>query len=302
MFKTHKTLYIVLAIIAAAAAASFLLFKIGDFKRDEDIGATSATFNSKPPTNWLTYKSPDITFKYPATWSITGDADTYTEMHIRSADSKFDISISHWKTIAQAACNTLAECKTADYFLSGTIQELKIGGKPAIRGIVDAGHGSTTKPIPVGAIYILIDNSHGYSMTYQPVDSSFVSTFDQILTTFKFTPSAPSPTTIDQDIKGTSGIMGMVTIGPTCPVMRNPPDPQCADKPYAANLEVKDSSGKIVKTFSSAADGSFSVDLAPGNYTIVGTNVTMPRMSPVNVTVEEGKFASLNIQFDSGIR
>src|SRR5207253_9569337 len=34
------------------------------------------------------------------------------------------------------------------------------------------------------------------------------------------------------------GIRGTVLLGPICPVERIPPDPQCADKPYAASLVV----------------------------------------------------------------
>jgi hypothetical protein len=48
-----------------------------------------------------------------------------------------------------------------------------------------------------------------------------------------------------------SGISGVVTLGPTCPVMRNPPDPQCADKSYQTNLVLTaPDSTQVIKTFS----------------------------------------------------
>ena len=41
---------------------------------------------------------------------------------------------------------------------------------------------------------------------------------------------------VANEAAGGSGVRGVAMLGPTCPVMRNPPDPQCADKPYQGNL------------------------------------------------------------------
>jgi hypothetical protein len=64
-------------------------------------------------------------------------------------------------------------------------------------------------------------------------------------------------------------IQGTVLLGPTCPVMMDPPDPQCADKPYATRfvLTTADQS-RVIKEFSSNAQGRFNVEVPPGEYAI----------------------------------
>ncbi len=102
-----------------------------------------------------------------------------------------------------------------------------------------------------------------------------------------------------------TGVEGIVTIGPTCPVMRIPPDPQCADKPYPTTLIIASTiigknGGVLVKTDSK---GYFSKELEPGTYTIKAeSNSQLPRLAPVTFTVLAHKLVSLNLQFDSGIR
>lgn len=100
------------------------------------------------------------------------------------------------------------------------------------------------------------------------------------------------------------GIEGIVTIGPTCPVEKFPPDPDCADKSYKAALEVTTKDGKSVKRFSSGDDGKFKVSLPAGEYIIQNDSVSsiLPRMAPMNVIVKNGKFTKIDIGFDSGIR
>jgi len=60
-----------------------------------------------------------------------------------------------------------------------------------------------------------------------------------------------------------------------------------------------------VTRFHSGADGRFKVDLAPGSYTIVGLNFgtsLLPRPIPKSVTVTQGTYTSINVEYDSGIR
>lgn len=100
-----------------------------------------------------------------------------------------------------------------------------------------------------------------------------------------------------------TGVVGMVTIGPTCPVERiNSP---CPPRPIAATVIVRDASGTEVTRFVSAPDGSFKIQLKPGRYTLVGASHDssgLPRPIPVSVVVAAGSFATANVQFDSGIR
>ncbi|MFG1950311.1 hypothetical protein [Micromonospora sp. NPDC048830] len=52
-------------------------------------------------------------------------------------------------------------------------------------------------------------------------------------------------------------------------------------------------------------DGRFTLGLAPGGYELRGENTTgrpVPRATPVSVVVQPGRYAEIEIQFDSGIR
>ena len=100
-----------------------------------------------------------------------------------------------------------------------------------------------------------------------------------------------------------SGIQGLVQVGPTCPVQRiNSP---CPPRPVAATVVVRNAQGAEVKRFQSAGDGSFKVDLAPGSYTLVGLPIGssfLPRPIPTTATVVEGRYTSVDVEYDSGIR
>ncbi|MDQ3089958.1 MAG: hypothetical protein M3Q24_02300 [bacterium] len=110
-------------------------------------------------------------------------------------------------------------------------------------------------------------------------------------------------TPIKDQIKINSGIRGTVTIGPTCPVERNPPDPNCADKPYNPTLSVSSKATGIAKTFKVTSNGKFEIALVPGIYVIKNTGeAILPRMSDVEVSVSNNTYTDVNIEFDSGIR
>jgi len=102
----------------------------------------------------------------------------------------------------------------------------------------------------------------------------------------------------------TSGIQGTVTIGPTCPVQRDPPDPNCNDKPYQATIKVQTADGqKQITQFTTGSDGKFKVSLAPGTYLLVPANAQVyPRAGSQQVTVEKNKYTPVTIMYDSGIR
>lgn len=106
--------------------------------------------------------------------------------------------------------------------------------------------------------------------------------------------------------KTTSGITGTVILGPSCPVMRNPPDPQCADKPYKAALVVTTPDGsRVITEFSSDTTGKFKVNIPPGEYIIRSASTTniYPRCSSNgNVIVKAGIFTGTAVSCDTGIR
>ncbi len=114
--------------------------------------------------------------------------------------------------------------------------------------------------------------------------------------------TTPVVTTGDTSILD-SGIKGTVTIGPTCPVERIPPDPNCAPKSYAASLVAINRITASQTTFKSLSDGTFTVNLIPGDYSIRNASSgVLPRMEDQEITVYPHKYTELNVQFDSGIR
>jgi hypothetical protein len=100
-----------------------------------------------------------------------------------------------------------------------------------------------------------------------------------------------------------SGVKGVVTIGPTCPVQRIG-DPSCDDRPYQTTLSVvKARGGRLVKRFESRTDGRFRVHLEAGRYVIKPSRRgILPSLSPVPVKVARHRFTTVAVQFDSGIR
>jgi len=101
-------------------------------------------------------------------------------------------------------------------------------------------------------------------------------------------------------------ITGTVTAGPVCPVVTDPPDPACEDRPVAgAEIVVRDASGETVARTRTAEDGTFSVRLPPGSYELVPQAVEgqMGTASPIEITVEDGvPTEPIEISYDTGIR
>lgn len=101
-----------------------------------------------------------------------------------------------------------------------------------------------------------------------------------------------------------SGVRGTVLLGPTCPVMRDPPDPACAEKPYATAIVVyrADSQSPFV-IGNSDTSGAFEFSLPPGAYTLSAKGGTMlPRCTETKVTVVSKTYLTTTIPCDTGIR
>lgn len=101
-------------------------------------------------------------------------------------------------------------------------------------------------------------------------------------------------------------VAGVVTAGPTCPVVTQPPDPACSDRRVdGAVIRVVDADGRQVAEATSAADGSFGLRLAPGDYVLLpqpveGLMGTAPEQE-LRVPPGGGS-APIAISYDTGIR
>ncbi len=103
----------------------------------------------------------------------------------------------------------------------------------------------------------------------------------------------------------TSGIKGVVRLGPTCPMQKNEDDPNCADKMYQTKLELtRFNSVEVLKTFSSNKDGEFEVSVAPGEYSIREAGLGKEGKCGKNglVPVEANQFTEVIVFCDTGIR
>ena len=104
---------------------------------------------------------------------------------------------------------------------------------------------------------------------------------------------------------GQTGVGGVVTAGPVCPVEKNPPDPACAPRPVdGAILLFRDAAGKEVARTTTAVDGTFFADLPGGFYVVVPQPVKglLGTPGPQAVTVTDGAAVRLALGYDTGIR
>lgn len=114
------------------------------------------------------------------------------------------------------------------------------------------------------------------------------------------TSSGPSPSAAIQ-----TGIRGLATAGPVCPVEKNPPDPACAPRPIAgAKVMIRDASGTEVAMAVTGSDGVFFVELQPGDYVVEPQPVQglMGTAAKQSASVSGGSVALVQLDYDTGIR
>ncbi len=104
---------------------------------------------------------------------------------------------------------------------------------------------------------------------------------------------------------GSGTVEGKVLLGPTCPVERDPPDPKCADRPYAVSLVLTSPDGaRVIREFRSNANGEFAISVPAGTYAIrsaVAANI-LPYCAAESFTVRKGATAQVAVSCDTGIR
>lgn len=97
-----------------------------------------------------------------------------------------------------------------------------------------------------------------------------------------------------------SGLEGLVTIGPGCPVQQL--DTPCPDAPFQATLAVLDASGAAIAQVQSDEQGYFKIALPPGTYTLQPQGNKIQHAPEQAVTVTAGQFISVTVLYDSGLR
>ena len=107
------------------------------------------------------------------------------------------------------------------------------------------------------------------------------------------------------DIEGAT-LTGVALAGPTCPVVREPRDPACDDRPVAgAEIVIVDARGDEVASAVTDAAGTFSVALPAGEYQLVPQPVEGLLWTPgaTAIVVRDGvDLEPLTILYDTGIR
>lgn len=103
-----------------------------------------------------------------------------------------------------------------------------------------------------------------------------------------------------------SGVTGVVHLGPQCPV--ESPDDPCEDQPAAAVTVIVAeqlpgeayAAGAEVARTTTGADGSFTVELEPGEYVVTAEAGMSCEL--MDVRVSAGSYADMDIPCDTGIR
>ncbi len=103
---------------------------------------------------------------------------------------------------------------------------------------------------------------------------------------------------------GMSTLQVKVTLSPTCPVERTPPDPSCAPKPYSTSVFVS-RDGQRVASKQTDQNGVATLKVAPGTYTVVaqgGNPLPMCPSGEGQVVVAANEVKTVDISCDTGIR
>jgi hypothetical protein len=102
---------------------------------------------------------------------------------------------------------------------------------------------------------------------------------------------------------------GIISIGPLCPVEKDPPDPNCLPtyetyKAYPVTIKTSNGRRKIAQV-NPALDGSYKIELNPGKYLVIletEQNRIGSSNLPVGITIISNNNTLLNIDIDTGIR
>jgi hypothetical protein len=97
-------------------------------------------------------------------------------------------------------------------------------------------------------------------------------------------------------------VAGTVMVGPTCPVERNPPEPQCAPRPYEGAIVLTNTGNGASYTATTNAEGTFTLTLERGVYSVSRPESSSPFPACSGKVEILSAGAPIPIFCDSGIR
>jgi hypothetical protein len=113
------------------------------------------------------------------------------------------------------------------------------------------------------------------------------------------------PAPIPTGGNGPASVTLQLRAGPTCPVVRDPPDPGCAPRPVVnTGITLRDPSGAELATGASDEQGQVQLSLPPGAYYVepAPAEGLMGQAAPLAFSVVGGETVLINLDYDTGIR
>ena len=171
-----------------------------------------------------------------------------------------------------------------------------------------------SKVVAVGAIIFLVAGCVEAGQLSSLISTSGASSFGPSTNPSAVPESSPdaspnvarTPAATSQGVS-TASVTGHLTASPTCPVETVPPNPACAPKAMSGAIVVAtDAGGHEVARAVSSADGSYSIALPPGTYTLTPQALAdkMMRAPPAqSITIASGRVNQIiDFTYDTGIR
>ena len=202
--KGFVNLVLVGALVLILAIGGYVAWSKKSPPTNQEVSTPISTSNTTNETaNWKTYSSVDFSLKYPTTWYLETSSPGF--IHITNYDSS-TIPGSDAPTSPEniwIAISTYPPGKYNNFSANETLESwvnkmglsdkrnILVDGIKAIRGkIIYTGEeesGYYKKGESSGDFVNVVHNNKGYQISYSPYGSKFISTFNQILSTFKFT-------------------------------------------------------------------------------------------------------------------
>lgn len=136
------------------------------------------------------------------------------------------------------------------------------------------------------------------------INNNAATTTSTTTETISSTTTATSTSGVGGILPFKSGVSGVVSLGPTCPVETTPADPNCADKPYETAVYIFRKSDPVhaIAITKTDKEGKFKISLPPGEYTLGAGESNIPSCNHPEVIVSSIGYSEAIIECDSGIR